>query len=106
MSDSRRDEVFRGARAEASARLFFSRGCRNQRSNDGCAATHSPRTHEFFQILFKPGIRIADAFGILNDGFAVGEKSGHRECHGNAMISEAGEFGTAQWGRPVNRESV
>src|SRR6476660_9287950 len=106
MSDSLRDAVFRGARPEASARLFFDWSRRNQGADYRRAAANPTRTHEFFQIFFEARIGIAHAFGILNNRFAIGEKSGNRERHRDTMISKAGEFRAPQWSGPVNLEAV
>ena len=83
--------VFRGRRAEASARLIFHRRGRDERADDGRAAASFSRTHEFIQIFFEPRIGFANALRVLNNCFAVGEKPGHGERHCDAMIAEARE---------------
>ena len=39
----------------------------------------------------KSGYDSLHALRVLHDGFAVREKSGNRERHGNAMIAKAGD---------------
>src|SRR5438309_5884046 len=70
--------VFRGTRAEASARLLFHRRGRNKRANHRRARANAPRADEFVQVFFEDGIGFANAIGVLNIGFAIVEKSRDR----------------------------
>ena len=38
---------------------------------------------------FKSWIRLANAFGVLNNGFAIGEETRYGKRHRDAMIAEA-----------------
>src|SRR5689334_4944931 len=85
--------------------LSLRRGER-ERANYRCASRTALRSYKFFQRAFETGIRNFHRFGVLHDGFAIGEKSSNGKGHGDAMITKTGDATSTQRRRPMDLEPV
>src|ERR1700694_5616277 len=78
------------ARAKAKSSLVSLVNPRDgERTDNRRACGHPLRTDELVECVLKSGIRSADAIGVLNDRFAVGEKTSHSKGHRDGMIAQA-----------------
>src|SRR5215211_5999400 len=78
----------------------------SERADDRRGHALPLRIDDLFQRLGKFGIGFLHAIGVLHDGFAIGEESGHGKGHRDAVISEAGDARAAQRTASVNLEAI
>ena len=78
----------------------------SERTNHWRADLHPFRIRELFQHRFKSRIRFTNAFGVLNNGFAISEETRYGKRHCDAMIAETRHPRTVQGAGPeISRPS-
>src|SRR5207247_10268306 len=70
------------------------------------ADLHPFRIGELFKHRFESGIRLANAFGVLNNGFPISKQTRYGKRHRDTMITDACHAHTVQGCRPTNFEYI
>src|SRR5439155_2058347 len=61
---------------------------------------------ELFKYCFKSWVRLTNTFSVLNNSFAISEKTGYGKSHRDAMIAEARHARSMQRRRAMDFEPI